>query len=172
MFTVTLAPWGSISHLYSFPYRYQTFMWPCKLAVGTSRASPITNHQSSEQRKSKPASSHQAFFSGPFFVPWQRKVRKMYLHGVRMLFYPSFHSFFYSEFYIIKAYGALHYFCLAKVYGHSALPNVMKDPLLIASYFAEVVSKNFISEQCKMLKQWLHFADIRLLLITDNLHNI
>ena len=38
-------------------------------------------------------------------------------------------------------------FCisLAKVCEHFVLPNIKKDPLLIVSYFAEVISKNFIS---------------------------
>ena len=43
--------------------------------------------------------------------------------------------------------------CLANVCEYSALPNVMKDPLLIVSYFAEVVNKNLNSKRYEMLKQ-------------------
>ena len=54
------------------------------------------------------------------------------------------HLFLQHIYYSTVHYSTLSFtlVCLAKVCEHSVLPNVIKDPLLIVSYFAEVVSKN------------------------------
>ena len=52
---------------------------------------------------------------------------------------------FYSELNYVTTLHIKFCISLAKVCEHSVLPNIKKDPLLIVSYFAEVISKNLIS---------------------------
>ena len=52
---------------------------------------------------------------------------------------------FYSELNYVTTQHIKFCISLAKVCEHSVLPNIKKDPLLIVSYFAEVISKNLIS---------------------------
>ena len=83
---------------------------------------------------------NQAFFSRSFFVLLQNLPT--WGQDAILSILPSFLLFRVLYHQSILSFTLV---CLSKVYRHFVLPNVMKDLLLIASYFAEVVSKNLIS---------------------------
>ena len=122
-FTVTLAPWESISHLYPVPYYYQTLCDRKRNITGS------TNLAYSEKINLQ-VPVRLSFQGLSLFLGKEKLAKCTYFATGRYFIDPPL-IFATQKLIISLQHIMLCISCLAKVCEYSALPNAMKNPLLI-----------------------------------------